>query len=193
MRVHALRQKYDCIMVGRKTIELDNPSLTTRTEEFETLSHPLRIVVGKLQGLNHDWKILRDEFKRNTMIVTTDEEIKSHPEVVRFLETQGVALLSVKQSDDGLVDLKSMLKSLSSLKLTSILVEGGPMLATEFLKAALVDKVSFFVAPIIIGEGKNSIEDLGITSLLEKLKLHSTKTELLGNDILVEGYLCSPA
>lgn len=192
-RVHTLRQKYDCIMVGRKTIEFDNPSLTTRTDKFETLSHPLRIVVGKLQGLNHDWKILQDEFKRNTMIVATDDDVKNNPEVVRFLELQGVALLAVKKNEEGLVDLKSMLKSLASLKLTSILVEGGPMLATEFLKESLVDKVSFFVAPVIIGEGRNSIEDLGVNNLLQKLELHGSKTEVLGNDILVEGYLCSPA
>lgn len=192
-RVHALRQKYDCIMVGRKTVELDNPSLTTRTEEFETLSHPLRIVVGKLAGIDRDWKIIQDEFKRNTMIVATDDDVKNNQEVVRFLETQGVALLSVKKNEDGQVDLKAMLKSLASLKLTSILIEGGPMLATEFLKASLVDKVSFFVAPVIIGEGKNSVEDLGINSLMQKLELHSKKTEILGNDILVEGYLCSPA
>ena len=191
-RVHALRQKYDCIMVGRKTIEFDNPSLTTRTTEFENPSHPLRIIVGKLNNLNHDWKILTDAFRRNTMIVSTDEEVKSNPEVVRFLESQGVALLSVKKNEFGLVDLRSMLKSLSSLKLTSILIEGGPMLATEFLKANLVDKVSFFIAPVIIGEGRNSIEDLGITHLLEKINLCSTSTEVLGNDILVEGYLCSP-
>jgi diaminohydroxyphosphoribosylaminopyrimidine deaminase/5-amino-6-(5-phosphoribosylamino)uracil reductase len=192
-RVHTLRQKYDCIMVGRKTIEFDNPSLTTRTDEFENISHPLRIVVGKLQGLNHDWKILQDEFKRNTMIVATDEDVKNNPEIVRFLELQGVALLAVKKNDERLVDLKAMLKSLASLKLTSILVEGGPMLATEFLKESLVDKVSFFVAPVIIGERRNSIEDLGINNLLQKLELQSRKTEVLGNDILVEGYLCSPA
>ena len=191
-RVHSLRQKYDCIMVGRKTIELDNPSLTTRTDEFEALSHPLRIVVGGLLGLNRDWNIFQDEYKKNTMIMTTDEDVKNNPEVVRFLELQGVALLSVKKNEEGLIDLKSMLAGLAGLKLTSILIEGGPMLATAFLKASLVDKVSFFVAPVIIGEGKNSVLDLGITSLLQKLELHSSKTEILGNDILIEGYLCSP-
>ena len=191
-RVHSFRQKYDCIMVGRKTIELDNPSLTTRTDEFENLSHPLRIVVGSLRGLKQHWKILQDEFKRNTMIVATDDEVRENPDVVRFLETQGVALLAVKKNEEGLVDLKAMLKSLASLKLTSVLVEGGPMLATEFLKASLVDKISFFVAPVIIGEGRNSIDDLGTAKLLQKLELHSHKTENLGNDMLVEGYFCSP-
>lgn len=192
-RVHSLRQKYDCLMVGRKTVELDNPSLTTRSDEFENISHPLRLVIGTLKGLNHDWKILKDEFKRNTMIVATDDEVRNHPEIVRFLESQGVALLSVKKTDDGKVDLKAMLKSLASLKMTSILVEGGPTLATEFLKEGLVDKVSFFIAPTILGEGKNSINDLGIINLNQKMNLKNKRTEVLGNDILVEGYLCSQA
>lgn len=192
-RVHALRQKYDCIMVGRKTIELDNPSLNTRSTDFEILSHPLRLVVGKLSGLNRDWKILNDEFKRNTMIVATDAEVRNHPEVVRFLESNGVALLSVRATDDGLVDLKAMLKSLASLKFTSVLIEGGPMLATQFLDEKLVDKISLFVAPVLIGAGVNSINDLGVMNLTDKLEIKRSKTEILGNDILVEGYLCSQA
>ena len=192
-RVHSLRQKYDCIMVGRKTVELDNPSLTTRSDDFEEISHPLRLVVGTLTGLNREWKVLSDEFKRNTMIIATDEDVKNNPEVVRFLETKGVALLAVKKNEEGKVDLKSMLKSLASLKLTSILVEGGPTLATEFLKAGLVDKVSFFVAPVLIGEGMNSINDLGVRALTEKINLKNSRSEIIGQDILLEGYLCSQA
>ena len=125
------------------------------------------------------------------MIVTTDADIKNNSEVVRFLESQSVALLSVKARADGMVDLKAMLKSLAGLKLTSILVEGGPMLATEFLKEGLVDKVSFFIAPTIFGEGKNSLNPLGINSLNDKIDLKNERTEILGKDILVEGYLCS--
>ncbi len=192
-RVHSLRQKYDCIMVGRKTIEMDNPSLTTRSDEYETLSHPLRLVIGSLRGLNHDWKILTDEFKRNTMIVATDEEVRNNPLIVRFLEAQGVALLSVKSTPEGKIDLTAMLKSLASLKMTSILIEGGPTLASEFLKAGLIDKVSFFIAPTLLGNGINSLNDLGISMLSNKLDLKNQKTEILGNDILVEGYLCSQA
>ena len=84
-----------------------------------------------------------------------------------------------------------MLKSLASLKMTSILVEGGPFLATEFLKAGLVDKVSFFIAPTLLGEGKNSLNDLGFRAMSEKIQLQNQKVEILGNDILVEGYICS--
>jgi diaminohydroxyphosphoribosylaminopyrimidine deaminase/5-amino-6-(5-phosphoribosylamino)uracil reductase len=189
--VHRLRQKYDCIMVGRKTVEADDPGLTTRSDEFENLSHPLRLIVGSLGTLNQNWKIVSDEFKRNTMFVATDEDIQKHSDVAFFLEKNGVALLSAGANNEGRVDLKSMLKSLASLKMTSILLEGGPTLATEFLKLGLVDKVSFMIAPSLLGEGKNSLNSMDFTSLSQKLELQNTTTQNLGKDILIEGYLCS--
>lgn len=189
--VHRLRQQYDCLLVGRKTIEKDNPDLTTRSEEFEKLSHPLRIVVGSLGKINRDWKIVTDEFKRNTMFVSTDEDIRQNQDTAFFLEKNGIALLSAARTAEGQVDLRSMLKSLGSLKMTSVLLEGGPALATEFLKQGLVDKVSFMIAPSLMGEGKNSLDDLGFHSLAQKLNLTDTATTVLGKDILIEGYLCS--
>lgn len=187
---HSLRQKYDCIIVGRKTVELDDPSLTIRTEEFEKKSQPLRIVVGKLNGINKDCKVFQDEFRRNTMFVTTNDEIERNKELVHFLEMQGVALLSVPQNADKQVDLPSLLKSLAGLKFTSVLVEGGPSIATSFLKLDLVDKISLFTAPVIIGEGRNSVNDVGVSNLIEKREIHSGKIEMLGADFLFEGYLC---
>lgn len=188
--VHRLRQQYDCLLVGRKTIEKDNPDLTTRSGEFEKLSHPLRIVVGSLGKINRDWKIVTDEFKRNTMFVSTDEDIRQNQDTAFFLEKNGIALLSAARTAEGKVDLRSMLKSLGSLKMTSLLLEGGPALATEFLKQGLVDKVSFMIAPSLMGEGKNSLDDLGFHSLAQKLNLTDTATTVLGKDILIEGYLC---
>ncbi len=191
-RVHALRQKYDSILVGRKTLELDNPSLTTRSEDFLELSQPKRIVIGKLHGLNLDGKIFSDEFISQTIIVTTEDDIKSHPAHVQLLESRGVSLLAVKKNEEGQVDLKIMLDKLGELKITSLLLEGGPVLATQFLKLKLVDKMSFFIAPVLLGEGRNALNDLGVDHLEDKLEIKKQKIEILGNDILVEGYLCSP-
>lgn len=137
----ALRQKYDCVLVDRKSIEQSNLSLTVDCDDFEILSQPLRIVLGKLVGLNRDWQIFHDQWRRNTMMVATDEEVRSNQEIVRFLDSQGVALLSVKQNEEGLVDLAALLKSIASLKLTSILVEDAGSLAKQLRTLGLVDKL----------------------------------------------------
>jgi diaminohydroxyphosphoribosylaminopyrimidine deaminase/5-amino-6-(5-phosphoribosylamino)uracil reductase len=190
-KVHELRQKYDCIMVGRNTLELDNPSLTVRHPDIENKSHPLRLIVTSLGKLNKNWAVLNDEFKRNTMIITTDSEIEAHSEIVHFLETQGVALLQTKANSTGQIDFHSLLKTLASLKLTSILVEGGPTLASSLIKEKLVDKLSLFIAPVILGNGKESFLDVGVKSLDQKIIMENRTVTSFGNDILFEGSLCS--
>lgn len=135
-----LRQKYDCVMVDRKTIELENPSLTIAPETFARIAQPLRIILGELQDLKHDSQIFQDIYKRNTMIVATDSQVKRYPDQVRFLDSQGVAMLSVKENAEREIDLQSLLKSLASLKLSSLLIENDSDLASEFLRLNLVDK-----------------------------------------------------
>ena len=57
-----------------------------------------------------------------------------------MLDSQGVALLAVKQNEEGQVDLVAFFKSIASLKLTSILVEDTGSLAQQLWALGLVDK-----------------------------------------------------
>ena len=191
-RVHFLRQKYDGVLVGKNTLALDNPSLTNRSTEFTSISHPRRIGIGTLKNVNLDWKIFNDEFRKNTLFISTDKEIKTYPHIVDFLHNQDVALLAVSENWEGQVDLKEMLKKIADLNITSILLEGGPILASQFLKENLVDKVSLFISPSFMGSGVNVLNNLGVKTLDQKINLLDKKVEMLGPDILVEGYLCSP-
>ncbi|MFX9740620.1 dihydrofolate reductase family protein, partial [Acinetobacter baumannii] len=45
----------------------------------------------------------------------------------------------------------AVLEELGRRKLQSVLIEGGSNVAGRFLEASLVNKATFFVAPIIIG------------------------------------------
>ena len=46
---------------------------------------------------------------------------------------------------------------------------------------SLVDKVSFFIAPTLLGEGKNSLNDLGFRAMSEKIQLQNQKVEIVPN------------
>ena len=46
-----------------------------------------------------------------------------------------------------------------------LLVEGGAAAAASFFKAGLVDRLLIYRAPIVIGRGLPSIDDIGLTSL----------------------------
>jgi diaminohydroxyphosphoribosylaminopyrimidine deaminase/5-amino-6-(5-phosphoribosylamino)uracil reductase len=69
----------------------------------------------------------------------------------------------------------------------SLLLEGGPTLATAFLAAGLVDKLLLFVAPVLAGEGPHVLG--GLDAPLQLLHL---RAEPSGEDVLLEAYLHEP-
>jgi diaminohydroxyphosphoribosylaminopyrimidine deaminase/5-amino-6-(5-phosphoribosylamino)uracil reductase len=83
--------------------------------------------------------------------------------------------------------LDEELRTLAAEGVQSLLLEGGPTLATAFLAAGLVDKLLFFVAPVLAGEGPHVVGVLGAPR--ELLYLHA---EPSGADLLVEAYLHEP-
>ena len=56
--------------------------------------------------------------------------------------------------------LEDELRALAAEGVRSLLLEGGPTLATAFLEAGLVDKLLVFVAPPLAGAGPRLLGDL---------------------------------
>jgi diaminohydroxyphosphoribosylaminopyrimidine deaminase/5-amino-6-(5-phosphoribosylamino)uracil reductase len=83
--------------------------------------------------------------------------------------------------------LDEELSALAGEGVQSLLLEGGPTLATAILEAGLVDKLLLFVAPLLSGGGPHFLGGLPEPREL----LHAT-TRPVGNDLLVEAYLREP-
>jgi diaminohydroxyphosphoribosylaminopyrimidine deaminase / 5-amino-6-(5-phosphoribosylamino)uracil reductase len=83
--------------------------------------------------------------------------------------------------------LEEELRSLAAEGVQSLLLEGGPTLATSFLAAGLVDKLLLFVAPIVAGQGPPVLGDLAAP-----LELLHFRAEPSGEDLLLEAYLREP-
>ena len=83
--------------------------------------------------------------------------------------------------------LEEELRSLAGEGVQSLLLEGGPTLATAFLRAGLVDKLLVFVAPVLSGAGPRFLGDLD--AAVELLHLTATRS---GEDVLLEAYIRVP-
>lgn len=83
--------------------------------------------------------------------------------------------------------LDEELRALAADGVRSLLLEGGPTLATAFLSAGLVDKLLLFVAPVLAGGGPRVLGEL--PAPLELLHL---RAEPSGGDVLLEAYLHEP-
>ena len=62
-----------------------------------------------------------------------------------------------------------------------VFLEGGPTLAGAFLREGLVDEVVTYVAPMLLGAGRNAVADLGIESIADALHLDVTDVTVLGD------------
>jgi diaminohydroxyphosphoribosylaminopyrimidine deaminase / 5-amino-6-(5-phosphoribosylamino)uracil reductase len=79
------------------------------------------------------------------------------------------------------------LRRLASDDVQSLLLEGGPTLATSFLREDLVDKVLLFVAPTVAGEGPAVLAaPVGV------IRMHDVTTSRHGDDVLLTAYVHEP-
>jgi diaminohydroxyphosphoribosylaminopyrimidine deaminase/5-amino-6-(5-phosphoribosylamino)uracil reductase len=83
--------------------------------------------------------------------------------------------------------LEEELRALAAEGVQSLLLEGGPTIATAFVAAGLVDKLLLFVAPVVAGEGPRFVGDLP-----EPLQLSGMTARAVGEDVLLEGYVHEP-
>ena len=83
--------------------------------------------------------------------------------------------------------LEDELGRLAGEDVQSLLLEGGPTLASAFLAADLVDKVLLFVAPVVAGTGPPVV-----TSLPESVSLTRMTARPVGEDVLLSAYVHEP-
>jgi diaminohydroxyphosphoribosylaminopyrimidine deaminase/5-amino-6-(5-phosphoribosylamino)uracil reductase len=83
--------------------------------------------------------------------------------------------------------LEEELRTLGAEGVQSLLLEGGPTVATAFLERDLVDKLLVFVAPRLSGAGPRLLGDFA-----PPRRLRHVTVRPVGDDVLVEAYLHGP-
>jgi diaminohydroxyphosphoribosylaminopyrimidine deaminase/5-amino-6-(5-phosphoribosylamino)uracil reductase len=83
--------------------------------------------------------------------------------------------------------LEEELGRLAEEGVQSLLLEGGPTLATAFIEAGLIDKVLVFVAPKLAGSGPMLLGELD-----EPVELRRFDTRRVGQDLLLTAYVNEP-
>jgi diaminohydroxyphosphoribosylaminopyrimidine deaminase / 5-amino-6-(5-phosphoribosylamino)uracil reductase len=172
--VHQLRSEYDVVLIGKNTARYDNPSLTVRDIHGRT---PYRIVIDKDSSLPVNLKLFTDDEKEKTFVLTGISK-KS------LTEIYSRNIIRVREKDQRLV-LKDILKKFHSLNISSVLVEGGANLYSQFAKTDLFDDIFLFIAPKIVGKGISSFNDFEISKLADAKNLDFIYTREFGKDLLI--------
>lgn len=175
---HSLRARCDAVMVGAETAVTDDPRLTVR---LVVGASPLRVLVDSRLRVPLESHLFEPESP--TTVLTT---MAADPMKLRRLRSRGIRAIVLPAHRDG-VDMGAGLAGLAAGGTQSVIVEGGARLITSLIRSRLVDRLIVAVAPTILGRGLEAVGDLGITQVMEGLKLSNRKVQVAGEDVLLAG------
>lgn len=166
--VHRRRAAVDAIVVGIGTVIADDPALTARHPDGSLYAHqPIPVVLGN-RG------------------IPAEAAVSHHPQPL--LQVEGSA-------SAGAEGLEALLEQLRARGVHHVLVEGGPSVASAFVRTDLADEVLIYVAPTLIGSGaadsadsrpadRPALGQLGVDSIDQQRRLHVHQVVPMGEDYL---------
>lgn len=162
---HALRARHDAIVVGAATARIDNPQLNVRDAEGPS---PQRFVIAGAKPLDRGLKMFQEGTP--AIVVGTKE-----------------ADWTVREDRHGYPDLKSFATRLAESDYSSLMVEGGGRLASQFLQARMVDKLVLYYGFRLVGEGMSALPGF-CRDIDRALRLQPVTVTELGDGFVVTGY-----
>jgi diaminohydroxyphosphoribosylaminopyrimidine deaminase/5-amino-6-(5-phosphoribosylamino)uracil reductase len=175
-RAHELRHAYDAILIGAGTAVADDPLLIDRSG-LKRRRPLVRVVLDGALRLSSTSQLATTVSEAPVIVFSRCGSTE--------LEAQGVEII-----DSYRGDLREVLQKLGSRWLQSVLVEGGAAIAGEFIDAGLVNKITFFIAPKIVGgiEAPSAVAGKGVELMADALELERVSVFQRGRDIEVTGY-----
>jgi diaminohydroxyphosphoribosylaminopyrimidine deaminase / 5-amino-6-(5-phosphoribosylamino)uracil reductase len=176
-RAHELRHEYDAILVGAGTATTDDPQLMDRSG-LPRRRPLVRVILDDAVRLS----------PASQLATTTSQApviVFGNAPASKELQAESVEVVNSTRGD-----LPAVLQELGSRSIQSVLVEGGATIAGQFIDAGLVNKVTFLIAPKIIGgtDAPSAVGGRGVELMSEALELERTTIVQRGNDIEVTGY-----
>ncbi len=160
---HGLRARVGAIVVGTGTALADDPALTVRLAPDSSGTHSPGPSTAGGDEQSQPWRVVVG--------------LRDLPDDARM---RGERFVHVHSHDPA-----EVLAELHAREVRHVLVEGGPRLATAFLRAGLVDELYAYVAPVLLGAGKLAVEDLGVTTITDAVRLHPRSVTPLGPDVVL--------
>jgi diaminohydroxyphosphoribosylaminopyrimidine deaminase/5-amino-6-(5-phosphoribosylamino)uracil reductase len=180
MRALLLREEYDAVLVGARTVDADDPLLTRRLGKAGRRRFRRIVVDGRLR-VPASARLFRNP--EDVLVATARPPDHAR---ARRLRSRGIAVWSLKGRRG--VDLPALLARLAAEEVTGLLVEGGAETLFGFFRARLVDRVAVFFAPRVLG-GRDAPDGVGGAGfgLDQSIRIAAVEHEYLGPDWLVTG------
>ena len=175
---HKLRAASSAILTGVGTVLRDDPQMTARPQESgEMERQPLRVILDSNLSTPRQAKILRPPGR--ALIITTAGNDRD----AELLSGDAVEVIPCRERA-GRIDLQQVMTELADREINELMLEAGPRLSGNMLKARLVDQVVIYMAPDLLGNdarGMFNIPELETMADKYRLKFHDLR--MIGEDL----------
>ncbi|WP_069299563.1 bifunctional diaminohydroxyphosphoribosylaminopyrimidine deaminase/5-amino-6-(5-phosphoribosylamino)uracil reductase RibD [Neptunicoccus sediminis] len=177
--VHLMRARHDAILVGRNTVEQDDPDLSVRDLGLAHRS-PVRVVLDSRLSLPATGRLASTARDIPLWICHTNGAGSTQ----KWTEA-GAVPLACAAAPDGRLDLAAVLETLANQGITRLFVEGGGQVAASLLRIGAVDELALFSAGVAIGaDGLPNLGAFGVDALKDAPRFTRTSVTTLGPDVL---------
>jgi len=175
-RVDQLRAESDAVMVGVGTVLADDPSLTLDDPERQRARedrgqppNPARVVADSRVRTPPNARILDDEALTYLLV--------SEAAPTDFVEQMEDAGATVIATGEDRVDLVTALAKLEGDGVEQLMIEGGGEVIFSLFEHGLVDELSVFVGPNVIGgrDAPTLADGDGFVENFPSLELHDVE------------------
>ena len=177
-RLHKLRSKVDAILIGKNTMLKDDPLLTVR---YTKGKNPTRIILDSKGTISKNSKIIKTSDKIPTIIAISKKISKANLSKLKKLPVEIII------SGENSVNLKLLMKKLSTKKIKTILVEGGGTVNWEFIKNNIFDELIITLSPYLIGgnDATSLVEGKGFAKIVNSPNLKLKSVKRLKNHLVI--------
>jgi diaminohydroxyphosphoribosylaminopyrimidine deaminase/5-amino-6-(5-phosphoribosylamino)uracil reductase len=172
---HFWRARACAIVTGIGTVKDDNPQLSVRA--VATPRQPRRIVVDSKLALTPDANILAGG---GTWVFTASEDRTR----IAALEDRGAEVI-VLPNAAGKVDLPRVIAELGKRNLNEVHIEAGSKLNASLLRERCVDELLVYLAPSLLGDGRNMFDLPALDDLSGKIALRFHEIKQIGEDLRI--------
>lgn len=176
--VHIIRSRTSAIAVGSGTLRADNPKLDVRHVDG---SSPIRIVFGSSEKDIEGTYFKEHAGEVRSILVLSQGDGQR---IVR--DSCGVEYWYTGSSDKA-ESMHSFMEMAGDEQIDSILVEGGAGIVQVLLQERLVNRLTLFYGPKLLGGGIAGIALPTPLSISSPLRLEAICTKTFGGDVMITG------
>lgn len=182
--VQRIRASSSAIIAGVETVIADNAALTVRADEMAinperaalaAERQPLRVVLDSQLRLPPSARLLSEP--GHTLVVAAEQNAAAQ----QALEQAGAEVIYLPDGQ-GQVDLQRVLEVLAQGECNEVLLETGATLAGAAVRAGLVDQMTIYMAPTLLGSDARPLLQLPLDTMAQQQRLIIEGIEPVGDD-----------